>query len=24
MDSGALEYIDVFQNKFPIPIMGNL
>jgi hypothetical protein len=24
MDSGALEYIDVLNNKYPIPIMGSL
>ena len=24
MDSGALECIDVFNKKYPFPIMGNL
>jgi hypothetical protein len=23
MDSGVLEYIDVLNNRFPFPIMGN-
>jgi hypothetical protein len=24
VDSGALEYIDEFNSKFPIPLLGNL
>ena len=24
LDSGALECIDVFNNRYPIPLMGNL